>query len=697
MARKVSLDKTRNIGIMAHIDAGKTTFTERVLFYTGVSYKIGEVHDGEATMDWMEQEKERGITITSAATTCFWRNQRINIIDTPGHVDFTVEVERSLRVLDSAIGVFCAVGGVQPQSETVWRQANKYSVPRLIFVNKMDRIGADFFSVYKQTREKLGANSVPIQIPIGAENNFKGVVDLVEMKAYLFSDEKELVNYKIEEIPADLKDKAKEFRDKMIESLCDVDDEIMSFYLEGKEISVDKIKAAIRKGTIEMKIFPMLCGSAIKNKAVQNALDAVVDYLPSPVDIPPVKGIRPEDGETIERLSCDEEPFSALAFKIMTDPFVGKLTFFRVYSGTLKAGSFVYNSTSEKKERIGRLLQMHANKREEIDEVYSGDIAAAVGLKSTTTGDTLCDENKLIILESMVFPEPVISVAIEPKSKADNDRLSMALAKLAEEDPTFKVHVDKETGQTIIRGMGELHLEIIVDRIFREFKVAANVGAPQVAYRETIKSTSDIDHKYAKQSGGHGQYGHVKIKFEPGLPGSGFVFENKVTGGRIPKEYIPAVEKGIQDAMQSGVLAGYPVVDFKAILYDGSFHEVDSSEMAFRICAAQAFKEGMKKAKSTLLEPIMDVEIVTPDDYTGDIIGNMNAKRGRIDSMEDKQSVKIIRAKVPLANMFGYSTSLRSMSQGRANYTMQFHSYEEVPKNISEEIIKKFNGDSDKK
>lgn len=690
MARVVSLEKTRNIGIMAHIDAGKTTLTERILFYTGKSHKIGEVHDGEATMDWMEQEKERGITITSAATTCFWKEHRINIIDTPGHVDFTVEVERSLRVLDSAVAVFCSVGGVQPQSETVWRQANKYNVPRIIFVNKMDRMGADFYSVINQIKNKLGANPVPIQIPIGAEENFKGVVDLIEMKAYVFSDEKELVNYKAVEIPADLKDKAMEYREKMIESLSDVDDMIMEKYLEGEEITIGEIKAAIREGAIATKIFPMTCGTAIKNKGVQLLLNAIVDFMPSPPDIANVKGIDPKTGDIIERISSDSTPFSALAFKIMTDPYVGKLTFFRVYFGTLKTGSYIYNSTQDKKERIGRLLQMHANKRDEIEEVYSGDIAAAVGLKFTTTGDTLCDENNPIILESMVFPEPVISVAIEPKSKADSDRLTMALQKMVEEDPTFKVHVDQETGQTIIRGMGELHLEIIVDRIFREFKVAANVGAPQVAYRETITTVSDVNHKYAKQSGGHGQYGHVMIKFEPLPPGSGFVFENKIVGGKIPKEYIPAVEKGIVEASQSGVLAGYPVVDFKAILYDGSFHEVDSSELAFKICAIQAFKEGMQKAKPILLEPIMAVEIVSPEEYTGDIIGNLNSKRGKIDNMEEKNKVKIINAKVPLANMFGYSTVLRSLSQGRANYTMQFDHYEEAPKNIAEEIIKKY-------
>ncbi|MCG8571119.1 MAG: elongation factor G [Spirochaetes bacterium] len=689
MARQVALEKTRNIGIMAHIDAGKTTTTERILYYTGVSHKIGEVHDGEATMDWMEQEKERGITITSAATTCFWKDHRINIIDTPGHVDFTVEVERSLRVLDSSIGVFCSVGGVQPQSETVWRQATKYQVPRLIFVNKMDRMGADFYSVLGQAKEKLGANAVPIQIPIGAEENFKGVVDLVEMKAYVFTEEKELVNYTVEDIPADLKEKAEQYRETLIEAVSDFDEEIIEKFLEGEEIPEESLKNAIRTGTIENKMFPMMCGTAFKNKGVQLLLNAILDYLPAPTDVPAIQGIRPEDGETVERKADDNEDFSALAFKIMTDPYVGKLTFFRVYSGVLKSGSYVYNSTSDKKERVGRILQMHANKREERDAVYAGDIAAAVGLKATTTGDTLCEESKKVILESMVFPDTVISVAIEPKSKADSDKLTTALAKMAEEDPTFKVRVDHETGQTIISGMGELHLEIIVDRIFREFKVGANVGQPQVAYRETITGNSDINYKYAKQSGGKGQYGHVMIKFETNAPGAGFVFENKIVGGKIPKEYIPAVEKGIKEAMQNGVLAGYPVMDIKATLYDGSFHDVDSSEMAFKIAASLAFKEGMNKAKPILLEPIMDVEIVTPDDYTGDIIGNINSKRGRIDIMEDRGNAKGIKAKVPLSNMFGYSTTLRSLSQGRANYTMQFDHYEEAPKSIAEEIIKK--------
>lgn len=688
MARKVSLNMTRNIGIMAHIDAGKTTTTERILFYTGVSHKIGEVHEGEATMDWMEQEKERGITITSAATTCMWNNHRINIIDTPGHVDFTVEVERSLRVLDSAIGVFCSVGAVQPQSETVWRQADKYNVPRIIYVNKMDRTGANFFEVLDQVHDKLGANAVPVQIPIGKEDEFKGMIDLVRMKAYFYSEEKTLTNFEEKDIPAELLDAAEEWREKLLESVSEFDDEMMELYLEGKEISVEMIKRAIRKGTIECKIFPMFCGSSFKNKGVQKLLDGVVDYLPAPTDIPAINGHTLDDKETV-RESSDEAPFAALAFKVMTDPFVGKLTFFRVYSGTLKAGSYVLNATTGKKERIGRILQMHANKREEIDEVYAGDIAAAVGLKDTTTGDTLCDEANPVILEKMVFPEPVISVAIEPKSKADNDKLSVALQKMAEEDPTFRVRVDEETGDTVISGMGELHLEIIVDRIKREFKVEAGVGAPQVAYRETIRGSSDINNKYVKQSGGKGQYGHVVVKFDPIDISEEFKFVNNIVGGKIPKEYIPAVEKGFREALMNGVLAGYPVLGVQATLYDGSYHDVDSSEMSFKICAIQAFKEGMKKANPVLLEPIMAVEIVTPDDYAGDIIGNINSRRGRVENMEDKNKSKIINAKVPLANMFGYSTDLRSMSQGRANYSMQFDSYEEVPRNIAEEIIKK--------
>ena len=688
MARKVSLEMTRNIGIMAHIDAGKTTTTERILYYTGVSHKIGEVHEGEATMDWMEQEKERGITITSAATTCMWNNHRINIIDTPGHVDFTVEVERSLRVLDSAIGVFCSVGAVQPQSETVWRQADKYSVPRIIYVNKMDRTGANFFEVLNQVHDKLGANAVPVQIPMGKEDEFKGMIDLVRMKAYFYNDEKTLTNFEEKDIPAELLDAAEEWREKLLESVSEFDDEMMELYLEGKEISVDMIKRAIRKGTIACKLFPMFCGSSFKNKGVQKVLDGVVDYLPAPTDIPAIKGQTLDEKETV-RESSDSTPFAALAFKVMTDPFVGKLTFFRVYSGSLKAGSYVLNATTGKKERIGRILQMHANKREEIEEVYAGDIAAAVGLKDTTTGDTLCDEANPVILEKMVFPEPVISVAIEPKSKADNDKLSVALQKMAEEDPTFRVRVDEETGDTIISGMGELHLEIIVDRIKREFKVEAGVGAPQVAYRETIRGSSDINNKYVKQSGGKGQYGHVVVKFDPVDISEEFKFVNNIVGGKIPKEYIPAVEKGFREALMNGVLAGYPVLGVQATLYDGSYHDVDSSEMSFKICAIQAFKEGMKKANPVLLEPIMAVEIVTPDDYAGDIIGNINSRRGRVENMEDKNKSKIINAKVPLANMFGYSTDLRSMSQGRANYSMQFDSYEEVPRNIADEIIKK--------
>lgn len=688
MARKVSLDMTRNIGIMAHIDAGKTTTTERILFYTGVSHKIGEVHEGEATMDWMEQEKERGITITSAATTCMWGAHRINIIDTPGHVDFTVEVERSLRVLDSAIGVFCSVGAVQPQSETVWRQADKYSVPRIIYVNKMDRTGANFFEVLNQVHDKLGANAVPVQIPMGKEDEFKGMIDLVRMKAYFYNDEKTLTNFEEKDIPAELLDTAEEWREKLLESVSEFDDEMMELYLEGKEISVDMIKRAIRKGTIACKLFPMFCGSSFKNKGVQKVLDGVIDYLPAPTDIPAIKGQTLDEKETV-RESSDEAPFAALAFKVMTDPFVGKLTFFRVYSGSLKAGSYVLNATTGKKERIGRILQMHANKREEIEEVFAGDIAAAVGLKDTTTGDTLCDEANPVILEKMVFPEPVISVAIEPKSKADNDKLSVALQKMAEEDPTFRVRVDEETGDTIISGMGELHLEIIVDRIKREFKVEAGVGAPQVAYRETIRGSADINNKYVKQSGGKGQYGHVVVKFDSMDISEEFKFVNNIVGGKIPKEYIPAVEKGFREALMNGVLAGYPVLGVQATLYDGSYHDVDSSEMAFKICAIQAFKEGMKKASPVLLEPIMAVEIVTPDDYAGDIIGNINSRRGRVENMEDKNKSKIINAKVPLANMFGYSTDLRSMSQGRANYSMQFDSYEEVPRNIADEIIKK--------
>jgi len=694
MGREVSLEKTRNIGIMAHIDAGKTTTTERILLYTGTIHKAGDVHDGETTTDWMEQEKERGITITSAAITCQWKENKINIIDTPGHVDFTVEVERSLRVLDSAIAVFCAVGCVQPQSETVWRQANRYKVPRIIFVNKMDRMGASFNKVIEQAKSKLGANAVAIQIPIGSEDKYKGHVDLIEMKGYTFKEiedqKKDIQNMMIADIPEEYKELAKTGREKLIEALADFDDNIMEKYLAGEDISIVEIKKVLRKAVIENKIFPVLCGSSFKYKGVQTLLDSIVDYMPAPVDIPSVKGIEPVNGANEERITSDDAPFSALAFKIMSDPFVGKLTFFRVYSGSLITGSNVYNSTQDKKERIGRLLQMQSNKRNEINEVFAGDIAAAVGLKWTTTGDTLCDEKDPIILESMVFPEPVISIAIEPKSKSDNDKLGVALGKLAEEDPTFKVGMNHETGQTIISGMGELHLEIIVDRLKREFKVEANVGQPQVAYRETIKGSYEINHKYAKQSGGHGQYGHIIARFEPNALGSGFVFENKVVGGKIPKEYIPAVEKGIKEAMQNGVLAGYPVVDFRVVLLDGSYHDVDSSELSFKICAIQAFNEAMKKSKPTLLEPIMNVEVISPEDYAGNIIGDINSKRGRIESMEDSNSNKAIKAKIPLANMFDYSTTLRSMSQGRADYTMQFDHYEEMPKNIADEIIKKY-------
>jgi len=640
-------------------------------------------------MDWMEQEKERGITITSAATTCVWKEKRINIIDTPGHVDFTVEVERSLRVLDSAVGVFCSVGGVQPQSETVWRQADKYGVPRMIFVNKMDRTGADFFMVVDQVKEKLGANAVPIQIPIGAEDQFQGVVDLIKMKAVVFDGSMEVVNFVEQEIPEELVEQAQEYREAMIESAADCDEDLMHKYLEGEEISNDEIMAALRKGTIENTLFPMMCGTAFKNKGVQLLLDAVLDYAPAPTDIEAIKGVNPDNDEEVSRPSSDEEPFSALAFKIMTDPYVGKLTFIRVYSGVLKAGTGVINATNSKKERVGRLLQMHSNKREEIKEVYAGDICAVVGLKSTTTGDTLCDSDKPVILESMTFPDPVIAVAIEPKTKADNDKLSVALIKMAEEDPTFRVKTDEETGQTIISGMGELHLEIIVDRIKREFKVEAGVGAPQVAYRETFRDTVEVNYTHKKQSGGSGQFGQVIATFEPGEEGTGLTFINKITGGKIPKEYIPAVQKGFSDAMKGGVLAGYPVVDVKATLTDGSYHDVDSSEMAFKIAGIGAFKDAMRKSNPAILEPVMDVEIVTPDEYAGDIMGNMNSKRGRIDDMVDKNNAKTIKAKVPLATMFGYSTDLRSMSQGRANYTMQFASYEEVPRNIAEEIIKK--------
>jgi len=687
------LEKTRNIGIMAHIDAGKTTTTERILYYTGVTYKIGEVHEGTAVMDWMVQEQERGITITSAATTCSWKDHRINIIDTPGHVDFTVEVERSLRVLDGAVAVFDAVAGVEPQSETVWRQANKYGVPRIAFMNKMDRVGADFFMAVDTMVEKLGAKPVPIQIPIGSEDKLRGSVDLVTMRAFFFDDETLGAKYVEADIPEEQIVKAKEYREKLLEAIADVDENVMEKYLSGEEISVNEIKSALRKGTIDMKFTPVICGSAFKNKGVQLLLDAIVDYLPSPLDIPPVTGIRPSDGVEVERKASDDEPFAALAFKIMTDPFVGQLTFVRVYSGVLSAGSYVYNSTKDVKERIGRLLKMHANKREEIKEVRAGDIAAIVGLKSTLTGDTLCDENNPIILESMEFPEPVISVAIEPKTKVDQEKLSVSLAKLAQEDPSFRVSYDEETGQTIISGMGELHLEIIVDRLMREFKVSANVGKPQVAYKETIKKSARVEGKFVRQSGGRGQYGHVWIDVEPLERGKGFEFVNKIVGGAIPREYIPAVEKGIREAMDSGVLAGYPVVDVKTTLFDGSYHEVDSSEMAFKIAGSMAFKEGAKKAQITLLEPIMSVEVVTPEEYMGDVIGDLNSRRGKIQSMEKRGSAQVIKAMVPLSEMFGYATDLRSKTQGRATYTMQFSHYEDVPKGIMDSIVAKVKGE----
>jgi elongation factor G len=684
--REYALEKTRNIGIMAHIDAGKTTTTERILFYTGKIHKIGETHEGAAQMDWMEQEQERGITITSAATTCFWKDHRINIIDTPGHVDFTAEVERSLRVLDGAVAVFCAKGGVEPQSETVWRQADKYHVPRICFVNKMDIIGANFYRVVDMIKDRLRANPVPVQLPIGKEDSFTGIVDLVNMTAITYGDDLgKQINYV--EIPEDMMDLAEEYREKLLDSISEFDDELMMKYLEGEEITAEEIKKVIRKATIDGKITPVLCGSAYKNKGVQPLLDAIVDYLPSPIDIPPVKGVSVDGDETLERHSSDDEPFSALAFKIVTDPYVGKLAYFRVYSGTLKAGSYIYNATKGKKERIGRILQMHANKRQEIDEVFAGDIAAIVGLKNTTTGDTLCDENHPIVLESMDFPDPVIEVAIEPKTKASQEKMSQALAKLAEEDPTFKTYTNEETGQTIIAGMGELHLEIIVDRLLREFKVEANVGSPQVAYKETITVPVEAEGKYVRQSGGHGQYGHVKIKVEPQEPGKGYEFVNQIVGGVIPKEFIPAVDSGIQEAMDSGILGGYPVVDIKVTLYDGSYHEVDSSEMAFKIAASMALREALQKAKPVLLEPIMKVEVIVPEEYMGDVIGDINSRRGRIEGMEPRDGVQVVRAFVPLGEMFGYATDLRSKTQGRAVYTMQFDHYEQVPNNIAEKIL----------
>ena len=697
--REYPLERTRNIGIMAHIDAGKTTTTERILYYTGVNYKIGDTHDGTATMDWMEQEQERGITITSAATTCHWTLQdhckpkkgalehRINIIDTPGHVDFTVEVERSLRVLDGAVAVFCAKGGVEPQSENVWRQADTYNVPRMAFINKMDILGANFYGAVDQMKDRLGANVAVLQLPIGKEDDFKGIIDLFEMEAYIYNDEKG-EDISIVEIPEDMKEEAELYHTELIEKICELDDDLMMQYLEGEEPSVDDLKTALRKGTCECKAVPVCCGTAYRNKGVQKLLDAIIEFMPAPTDIPAIKGVD-EDGNEVERHSSDDEPFSALAFKIMTDPFVGKLAFFRVYSGTCKSGSYVLNATKNKKERVGRILQMHANKREELDIVYSGDIAAAVGFKSTTTGDTICDEQHPVILESMEFPEPVIDVAIEPKTKGDQGKMAEALAKLAEEDPTFRAHTDHETGQTIISGMGELHLEIIVDRLLREFKVEANVGAPQVAYKETFTKAVDVDSKYAKQSGGRGQYGHCKVHFEP-MDANGeelFKFESTVVGGSIPKEYIPAVGEGIEEAAQSGILGGFPVLGVKATVYDGSYHDVDSSEMAFHIAGSMAFKEAMQKAGAILLEPIMRVEVTMPEEYMGDVIGDINSRRGRIEGMDDLGGGKIVRAYVPLSEMFGYSTDLRSRTQGRGNYSMFFESYEPVPKSVQEKIL----------
>ena len=685
MPREYSLERTRNIGIMAHIDAGKTTTTERILFYTGKTHKIGETHEGSATMDWMEQEQERGITITSAATTCFWKDTRINIIDTPGHVDFTVEVERSLRVLDGSVTVFCAKGGVEPQSETVWRQADKYQVPRMAYVNKMDIMGADFYHVVDMMHERLKANAVPIQLPIGSEDSFKGIIDLINMEADIYYDDlgKDM---RVEPIPDDMKEKAEEYHNALIESVAETDEALFEKYCEGEELTVAEIKAALRKATIDNKIVPVVCGTSYRNKGVQKLLDAIIDYMPAPTDIPAIKGVNPESGEEDERPASDDAPFSALAFKIMTDPFVGKLCFFRVYSGTIGAGEYCYNSTKGGRERMGRILQMHSNERKDIDRCYSGDIAAVVGVKNTTTGDTFCDEKAPIILESMEFPEPVIRVAIEPKTKAGQEKMGIALAKLAEEDPTFRAYTDEETGQTIIAGMGELHLEIIVDRLLREFKVEANIGRPQVAYKETIRRPSESDMKYARQSGGKGQYGHVKIKIEPGEPGSGYAFENTVVGGAIPKEYFSAIDAGIRSAMESGVLAGYNVVDVKVNLYDGSYHEVDSSEMAFKIAGSMAFKDAMRKADPVLTEPIMKVVIITPDDYMGDVIGDVNSRRGQIQSMEPISGAQQITAMIPLSEMFGYATDLRSKTQGRGQYSMEPDHFAEVPKSIQEKV-----------
>ena len=686
MARDCSLENTRNIGIMAHIDAGKTTTTERILFYTGVNHKIGETHEGSATMDWMEQEQERGITITSAATTCYWAGHRLNIIDTPGHVDFTVEVERSLRVLDGSVTVLCAKGGVEPQSETVWRQADNYKVPRMAYVNKMDIMGADFYHVVDMMKDRLKCNAVPIQLPIGAEDEFKGIIDLVEMKAYIYYDDlgKDI---RVEEIPEDMKEKAQQYHDDMVEHVAEQDEELMMKYLDGEELTQEEIKKCIRSATIANHMVPVTCGTSYKNKGVQKLLDAIIDYMPSPLDVPAIKGINPDTDEEVERPSSDSEPFSALAFKIATDPFVGKLAFFRVYSGVVNQGDTVLNATKDNRERFGRIVQMHANHRKDLTTVYAGDIAAAVGLKNTTTGDTLCDEKHPVILESMEFPEPVIQLAIEPKTKAGQEKMGIALAKLAEEDPTFKTWTDEETGQTIIAGMGELHLDIIVDRLLREFKVEANVGAPQVAYKETIKGSADIDYKYKKQSGGSGQYGHVKIRVEPNESGKGYEFKNAVVGGSIPKEYIPAVDAGIQGATKSGILAGYEVVDVKVELYDGSYHEVDSSEMAFKIAGSIAFKEALKQANAVLMEPVMKVAVIVPDDYTGTVIGDLSSRRGQIQGQESRTGSVQIDALVPLSEMFGYTSDLRSNTQGRGQYTMEPHSYQEVPKSIAEKIM----------
>ena len=692
MAREYSLEKTRNIGIMAHIDAGKTTTTERILFYTGVTHKIGEVHEGAATMDWMVQEQERGITITSAATTCHWKDHRINIIDTPGHVDFTVEVERSLRVLDGTVAVLTARGGVEPQTETVWRQAERYNVPRMAYVNKMDITGADFFNVMKMMRERLNANPVAIQLPIGAEDEFKGIIDLVKMDAIVYEDDLGKVTDEVE-IPAEYKEQAEEYREKLVEACAEADDELMEKYLGGEEITEDEIRRAIRKATIACEMTPVTCGTSYRNKGVQPLLDAIVDYMPAPTDIPPIAGVNPDTGEADSRPASDSAPFSALAFKIMTDPFVGKLAFFRVYSGTLNSGSYVFNATKDSKERIGRILQMHANNRKEIDVVYSGDIAAAVGLKNTTTGDTLCDESKPIILESMEFPDPVISVAVEPATKNDQEKMGIALQKLAEEDPTFRVHTDAETGQVIISGMGELHLQIIVDRMLREFKVDCKVGEPQVAYRETIRKSVKAEGKFVRQSGGHGQYGHCWLELIPQEAGEGFSFENKVVGGVIPKEFINPIEAGVKQAMEGGVVAGYPMVDIKVIVYDGSFHEVDSSEAAFKVAGSMAFKAGAEKANPVLLEPYVKVEVTVPEEYMGDVIGDLNSRRGRIDGMEPRNGVQVINAFVPLSEMFGYSTDLRSKTQGRGNYSMEVSFYDEVPKNIADAVVAKNKGE----